>query len=41
MKQITSQTFIHTSNVVQAIIFQKIDGPILTLFEYFAASSSV
>ncbi len=37
MKQITSWAFIHTSNVVQVIIFQKFRGPILTLSGYFAA----
>ncbi len=39
MKQITSWTFIHTSNVI--FIFQKFHGPILTLFGYFAALSYI
>ncbi len=32
---------IHTSNIVQVIIFHKFHGPILTLFGYFAALSYI
>ena len=38
---IVSTFFARVCNVVQVIIFQKIHGPILTIFGYFAALSCI